>query len=65
MNLPQPPAHPVLRSLAVLRAARDFGLPVEDAEGLARRFPAASGDTEALAEAATAAVLAAGWARTG
>jgi hypothetical protein len=61
----QPPAHPVLRSLAVLRAARDFGLPAEAAEALARRVPIASGDADALAEAAAAALLEARWAQTG
>ena len=59
------PAHPVLRSLAVLRAARDFGLPAEAAEALARRFPAASGSADALAEAAAALLLRDASARAG
>jgi hypothetical protein len=60
-----PPEHPVLRSLAVMRAARDFGLTAQEADALARRFAAAPGSVEALAEAAAAALHDGRWARAG
>ena len=33
------PGHPVLRHLAIVRAARDFGLQAADLDALSRRFP--------------------------
>jgi hypothetical protein len=35
--------HPVLRYLAVVRAARDFGLPRDELDSLALRFPPHAG----------------------
>jgi hypothetical protein len=33
------PGHPVLRHLAIVRAARNFGLQSDDLDALALRFP--------------------------
>ena len=49
--------HPVLRYLAVLRAARDFGLHPDELDSLALRFPPDAGSVDELAEALTAALL--------
>jgi hypothetical protein len=51
------PGHPVLRHLAIVRAARDFGLQSDDLDALALRFSPASGSADELAEAASAALL--------
>ena len=51
------PRSPVLHYLAVIRAARDFGLAPNDLDSLALRFPPAPGSVEKLAEAVTAALL--------
>ena len=50
-------SHPVLRHLAVVRAARDFGLHPDELDPIALRFPPATGSVDALAEAVTAALL--------
>jgi hypothetical protein len=49
--------HPVLRYLAVVRAARDFGLPRDELDSLALRFPPHAGSVNELAEALTVALL--------
>jgi hypothetical protein len=51
------PCHPVLRYLAVVRAARDFGLDPDELDSLAIRFTPAPGAIEELADAVTAALL--------
>ena len=51
--------HPVLRHLAVRRAARDFGLQPDELDALAQRFPPADGRVEEFAEAATESLLSA------
>jgi hypothetical protein len=51
------PAHPVLTHLAVVRAARDFGLAQEELDPLALRFPPAAGASDRLPEAAADALL--------
>jgi hypothetical protein len=48
------PQHPVLRYLAVLRAARDFGLGSDQLDPLALRF---AGSLEELTDAVTGALL--------
>jgi hypothetical protein len=50
------PGHPVLRHLAAVRAAREFGLAADDLDALVLRFP--PGSVDGFAEAATAALLA-------
>jgi hypothetical protein len=52
-------SHPVLRHLAVRRAARDFGLQPDELDALAQRFPPADGRVEEFAEAATESLLSA------
>jgi hypothetical protein len=47
----------VLRYLAVVRAARDFGLPRDELDSLALRFPPHAGSVNELAEALTVALL--------
>jgi hypothetical protein len=47
----------VLHYLAVVRAARDFGLPADALDPLTLRFAPGAGSPDALAEAATAALL--------
>jgi hypothetical protein len=49
--------HPVLHHLAVVRAARDFGLHPDELDPLALRFPPAAGSADELAQAVTAALL--------
>jgi hypothetical protein len=49
--------HPVLRHLAIVRAACDFGLQAADLDALSLRFFPASGSADELAEAASAALL--------
>jgi hypothetical protein len=49
--------HSVLHYLAVIRAARDFGLGPNDLDPLTLRFPPAPGSIDKLAEAVAAAVL--------
>jgi hypothetical protein len=49
--------HPVLRHLAVVRAAREFGVDRHQLDPLALRFSPASDSTEKLAEAVTTALL--------
>jgi hypothetical protein len=51
------PAHPVLHYLAVVRAARDFGLDPDALYPLALRFPPAPGSIDKFAEAVTTALL--------
>jgi hypothetical protein len=53
---PQPP-QPVWRYLAVVRAARDFGLGPEDLEPLALRFSPDPGWLDPFAEAVADAIL--------
>jgi hypothetical protein len=52
--------HPVLRYLAAVRAARDFGLDSTELDALAPRVPLSAQRVEEFAEAATAALLARG-----
>jgi hypothetical protein len=52
-------SHPVLRHLAIRRAARDFGLPPDELDALARRFPPEAGRVEEFAEAASESLLSA------
>ena len=47
----QPPANPVLRYLAILSAARDFGVTRTDCERVARRFDPLTADPDDLAGA--------------
>lgn len=54
------PRHPVLHYLAVVRAARDFGLDPDALGPLVLRFAPAAGSVDAFAEAVTAALLADG-----
>jgi hypothetical protein len=49
--------NPVLHYLAVVRAARDFGLSADQLDRLTRRFHAAPSAVEAFAEAAADALL--------
>jgi hypothetical protein len=51
------PAHPVLHLLAVVRAARDFGLDPAALDPLALRFPPVPGSIDRFAEAVTTALL--------
>jgi hypothetical protein len=51
------PGHPVLHYLAVIRAARDFGLDPDALYPLALRFPPAAGSIDKFAEAVTTALL--------
>ena len=55
---PVPTRHPVLRYLAVVRSARDFGLTTDALDPLALRFHPAGDAVDALAEAASSSVLA-------
>lgn len=50
MDVSEAGRHPVLHYLAVVRAARDFGLEPDELEPLARRFPPAAGTADELAE---------------
>jgi hypothetical protein len=50
--------HPVLRYLAVARAARDFGLEPGELDPLVLRFPPTAGSVYEFADAVTAALLA-------
>jgi hypothetical protein len=52
-----PHSNPILRYMAMLKAARDFGLGSAEIEALTRRFDYRSG-LDALADALTDAVLA-------
>jgi hypothetical protein len=52
------PRHPVLHYLAVVRAARDFGLHPDELDPLALHYPAVAGSVEGLADAVAAALLA-------
>jgi|Tabmets5t2r1_1033131.scaffolds.fasta_scaffold26265_2 hypothetical protein len=49
--------HPVLHYLAVVRAARDFGLGPHDLDSLTLRFPPDPGSIEKLSEAVAASLL--------
>lgn len=51
------PRHPVLSYLAIIRAARDFGLHPDELAPLAARFPPAADAVDELAGALTAALL--------
>jgi hypothetical protein len=51
------PRHPVLRYLAVVRAARDFGLDPEHLDPLTVHFAPAPGSIDHFADAVTAALL--------
>ena len=51
------PRHPVLHYLAVVRAARDFGLGRRDLDTLTARFPPGQGSIDKLVAALTAALL--------
>lgn len=57
MDVSEPARHPVLHYLAVVRAARDFGIEPHELDPLARRFPPASGAAEELAEFVADALL--------
>jgi hypothetical protein len=57
MELPAASQHPVWRYLAVVRAARDFGLGPKQLDPLALRFRPEAGSVEAFAEAVADAVL--------
>jgi len=48
----------VLHYLAVVRAARDFGLHPDELDPLALHYPAVAGSVEGLADAVAAALLA-------
>jgi hypothetical protein len=50
--------HPVLRYLAVARAARDFGLDPGELDPLVLRFPPTTASVDAFADAVAAALLA-------
>ncbi len=55
---PAPPTqYPILRYLAILRAARDFGLGRIDLERIVRRFDPLSVEPDELAGALTEALL--------
>jgi hypothetical protein len=51
------PRHPVLHYLAVVRAARDFGLGANELDPLTVRFPPGPGSIDKLTEAIAASVL--------
>jgi hypothetical protein len=46
-----PPVNPVLRYMAILYAARDFGISAADIERVAARFDPRTADPRALADA--------------
>jgi hypothetical protein len=50
--------NPVLRYLAVARAARDFGLDADTLDALAMRYEPVAGSVDAFAEAVADALLA-------
>jgi hypothetical protein len=58
MNAAAAPGHPVLRYLAVARAARDFGLDPGELDPLPLRFPPTAGSVQEFADAVTTALLA-------
>ena len=57
MESPAATSYPVWRYLAVVRAARDFGLGPEQLRSLTLRFRPVPGSVEAFAEAVADAVL--------
>jgi len=57
MESPAATRHPVWQYLAVVRAARDFGLAPEQLKPLTLRFRLEPGSVEAFAEAVADAVL--------
>jgi hypothetical protein len=52
--------NPAGRYLAMLKAARDFGLEPTEIQGIVKRFPMPQ-PSEALSEALAEAILARGW----
>ena len=53
--------HPVLYYLAIVRAARDFGLGPDELEPLALRFRPGPGSVDDLADAVASALLKRNW----
>ena len=53
-----PQANPVLRYLAILNAARDFGVPPREIEAIAARFDARETRCDELADALADLILA-------
>jgi hypothetical protein len=53
-------SNPAGRYLAMLKAARDFGLEPSDIQAIVKRFPMPK-PSDALAEALAEAILARGW----
>lgn len=53
-----PAANPILRYLAILSAARDFGVPADDLERVARQFDPLTVTPRQLADALADALMA-------